>query len=178
MIKYLNQRNNGSQCEPVIRDCTPGEALKSLVVYELGFGGAVVTIERDCVVVSTRVLNCTDLVTFSGPEDEMQLLVKAAVIHQALLSGLLKNQGYQKNLARRLVELGFGIPLLIKANAGLIRGTSAKLTACLLYDVEPPEYLNRFSLEDVLAITEMAAAEKRSFGQVVMLLDIAVPTNA
>lgn len=171
MIHFLNERDNGMPCPPIERDMTAQEAIDMLVRFDLTYGGDASVIEPQRLVMHSRMLNCCDTNTYTGPAREMAQMCKIALITQAVKSGRLNNNGYRKDLQRQLTALGFEAPLVTQSSVALNLSNKLKVAVCLAYDVEPVHYLDRFNIETVLAIVQLAAEEKLSFGQVEMLLE-------
>ena len=95
-IRYKSSRYNGAPEPHVVQYDKPvGEALVSLLQYELGSGGAVQEVSSTKIVVKTRFFGNYDIVEFSGSEAAMKpLLLGVAAYaevresaHDALLSG-------------------------------------------------------------------------------------------
>lgn len=170
MIHFLNERDNGMPCPPIERDMTAPEAIDMLVRFDLTYGGDASVIEPERLVMHSRMLNCCDTNTYTGPAREMAQMCKIALITQVVKRGRVNNTGYRKDLQRRLAALGIDAPLVTQASA-LNMSNKLKVAVCLAYDVEPVHYLDRFNIETVLAIVQLAAEEKLSFGQVEMLLE-------
>lgn len=81
MIRITNERWNGAQCPSTNDERPVDRALISLVKYELGYGGVITQLTKTKIVVNTRILNCSDIVTFEGSENDMRPLVEAASLY-------------------------------------------------------------------------------------------------
>lgn len=79
MIKYSNSRyDNVGFVSTIERDFTVEKSLDILICNEFMFGTIIMDIGIDIVRVCTGVFGNRDEIVFSGPEEEMSLLVEAA----------------------------------------------------------------------------------------------------
>ncbi len=99
------------------------EALKSLVVYELGYGGFATEITTTRVVVETRVMSCLDTTIFEGSAKEMEPIVTVAALH-TLIAGKCRETLINKTseVLGNLPEGARGVPFYIAATAPMILG--------------------------------------------------------
>lgn len=115
MILHSNFRDNGGGEQEIgIFPQTPLDALESLVVAEIGWGGSFTVFTATKLEIRTGVMHCKDRTVFEGPADEMELLVKAA--YAAMI--LRQEHGDELiNLAaddlERLPEGAKGVPLFV-----------------------------------------------------------------
>lgn len=156
-IKIKSQRDNGGQCSAIIRDESVAEAFELLVVYELGYGGRVVDLTEERIVVETHIMGCIDLTTFSGPKEEMALLVKAAVVASQL--DPIKMEGVSDRLIEEILEITKGIPLLLKLGSGRFVGTArVKLAMAAMANISNEQQAKAFAslaMKDQLAVVQM-----------------------
>lgn len=164
MITQTNFRENGSG---VKIDYGPGPrpfplALRSLVIYELGYGGMITELLPNRVTVETRILHTKDTTTFEGAGEDMQFLAKVAAFHALILetkesrTALIDGAAnYLQTLPR---EVG-GLPLFINMAAPLLLGRPSAATALILAmgitDAETIIMLHVLSLEDLVATIEL-----------------------
>lgn len=159
MITVHNHLDNGSVYE-FTNYLTPTQALHTLAVYELAWGGSVIDIDESRVVTKTRVLARTDTTTFSGSPEEMRDIVKLSALyqiirsehHEALAKGAVKALDHLPEGAR-------GKPLFITILGPKMMGTMA-LRAALgeVMGVTKPEELElcvTVPVEDLVAVIEL-----------------------
>jgi hypothetical protein len=86
MIRIENRRSKGGVpgFDAYPQEVDKWQALKSLAIYELGFGGFVWGVSPTKIVIKTHFLSDVDINTFTGPEDEMKLLVEFIACHLTL----------------------------------------------------------------------------------------------
>lgn len=80
MIQNVSQRyeSYGAPCgQPIKRQQSIGQALVSLVYYELGYGGFPLMISKTEIKVRTNILGRYDITSFSGSEGEIFYLLEA-----------------------------------------------------------------------------------------------------
>lgn len=97
-----------------------GQALESLVIYELGYGGRITELSATRAVVKTTVMNCLDTTIFEGSEEDM-----APLVHVSALAA--KHHGFQDERSKQealdaVMAFTKGNPLLIKLGGDLIIG--------------------------------------------------------
>ncbi len=80
MIELKMRRSKEGCISGQSRSVTIEEAVRILVICEIGFGGRVTHLSRTSVETSTHVIGCLDVTTFTGSEQDMALLVKASGI--------------------------------------------------------------------------------------------------
>ncbi len=116
MITFESHRFNGAPCPVVKREMTPGQAFFFLAAHELGFGGSVRDVVRghpeSSVEVVTRVFACTDTDTFSGPTEEMALLLDL-VDQYVCVRHVLREPLTKRTTAKVMSMQGVGKPLLL-----------------------------------------------------------------
>ena len=174
IIRYKNSRYNGAPEPHVVQhDKTVGEALVSLVQYELGSGGAVQEVSSTKIVVKTTFFDNYDIVEFFGTEDAMKplLLGAAAYVqvresaHDALLSGTLE--------VLRLPGGGYR-PLDVATLGPFLMGQApVKLALLVAAGIKPTEPMLTHTTEAVAAAVEMALNDD-AIDVAVGLLDAAV----
>lgn len=148
MIKNTAERNNGGyKCDPTTRDQTINQALESLIIYELGYGGYQSVIEPTRIVVITRIMNCVDQTTFTGTAEEMSLLVEACVLHAQtnVLNGVNVPESLKDHAIDQVMVFTKGVPLLIKLGSGMITGRlNIKLILTLMTLCEDETLIKHF----------------------------------
>lgn len=90
MIRITGHRiNSGERFETPARSEEPYEALRSLAVYELGYGGRltnfILTDNQAEVTVRTNICNCVDTTVFSGTREEMEILLQFLGCYAAIV---------------------------------------------------------------------------------------------
>jgi hypothetical protein len=162
---------------------SPDEALRSLVIYELGFGGQVVDLTRtdggDRVVVRTHVMAADDTVTFTGPSDEMNMVTSTAaywLMFQEQRTPLVEA------LSDRIMAVTKGEALLVGTVGVMMVGASfARLAVLAAYGVEDLEVAKRLcglSMEDMLAALAMSKKDNTSPAEILAALGEAMkPAN-
>lgn len=82
MIQQSNTRyKDGEVFSPIVFPVTTEAAYRNLVKHELGFGAHVIGLSETEVKTRVSFLGCVDDTVFSGPKEEMALLVEAVAIH-------------------------------------------------------------------------------------------------
>lgn len=119
MIQVTNERNGQLLCKPTR---TVKEALQQLIVSELGFGGRITQMEEDKICVDTYILNCRDVTTFEGSQEDMSLLFEAGVT--SIQISQCKNPALFDQQVDKVMEITKGNPLLIKLASPMIFGAS------------------------------------------------------
>lgn len=155
MITIVSERRNGSfQAPTVTRQVSVGLAFTSLVKYELGFGGKVTSIDRGGLSLRTLVMACVDDTRFTGPEEEMAVLNRAAATFVQI-----KNEPSVKDaLVDRVMETTQGVPLLVAHGHGLIMGQPvARAVAALAVAKNPSDFkaLTALKENDLFALVEL-----------------------
>lgn len=95
MITITNERYNGEQCPPITRQEPLPSAFRSLVFYELGYGGNIISISETQIVVKTPLLGFVDTSTFQGEAEELRPLINFCSVYtevKRLLKGKVINQ--------------------------------------------------------------------------------------
>lgn len=164
MIKHTNLRDKGQGVKNLGEyEQSTAEALKSMVVYELGYGGVITELSPTKVVVETHIFGGTkDTTIFEGPKEEMELIVKAAAHHAALIGDeASRNVLIEKSvdfLGTLPKEVG-GLPLFIAMTAPMIMGEMSTVAALLasvgITDPEVVKTLVPISLKDLMAAVEL-----------------------
>lgn len=160
MIHHINLRDQGSGPKPMSEyQQDTGQALKSLVVYELAYGGFITNLSATEVAVETRLLlgSTIDTTIFRGSTEEMELLVRVAACHSLIMD----SQENRTTLRDRAVEfLGSlpsaigGSPMYVTLLAPFILGGSWTVGALLLAagvtDPEVMKSLGRIPIEELV----------------------------
>ncbi len=163
--------SSGHEHEPLIDKVSELCALRSLIQYELGYGGVITNLSSSEVEVRTKVLNKTDFTIFTGEPEEMKRLVRVAAFHSQMLAQL--SPSASADVVRELLGDQAGNPFLFTNLAPLVIGNSAKLTFCVALAEVPEERLEQFARvgwDDLFAAFEMAEADGLSFIEVFNLL--------
>lgn len=164
MIKCTNLRDKGQGVKNLGEyEQSAERALASMVVYELGCGGFVTDLSPTKVVVETHIFGGTkDTTIFNGPKEEMELIVKVAAHHAALMS----DETSRSTLVEKAVdfletlpkEIG-GLPLYIAMTTPFIMGGLSAAVALLfavgITDLEVVKGLAPISLKDLVAAVEL-----------------------
>lgn len=135
MITINSIRHNGDEYHYPERSETRLAALNKLVEFELGYGGSVVDLTKTKVVVQTRVLNCVDITTFEGSEDDMRPLVEVAGYYMMVSQGEANEQiisAVVEKLGTPPHQVGMFRPLYLQGMAPLMIGASRVKAACLM----------------------------------------------
>lgn len=163
MIRRTNLRDKGcgekyqDKCEQSAKD-----ALNSMVVFELGYGGFVTDLSPTKVVVETHILSTKDTTIFEGSKKEMELIVKVAAHHVAIMSDetsrntlVKKSVDFLGNLPK---EIG-GVPLYIAMMSPFLMGGPSTAVALLfavgITDPEVVKTLAPISLKNLMAAVEL-----------------------
>jgi hypothetical protein len=179
MITNTNQRFNGEHHPPIVRQQSVSDALESLVIYELGYGGKIMKIERDKLVLFTQVLSTQDTVTFEGTEDEMLPLLQFCAVYSQVSGHDEINEAVIDNTLNRLGPLS-GKPLFITGALPMFVGQSRIKLACLgwinIEDQDTVKRAARMSTKDLLQIVMfMEQFPNMDFFQMADELSLEVP---
>lgn len=129
-------------------DQTVEDALYSLLVGEIAYGGYVKEATETKLVIETNVFACRDLTVFEGPKEEMLELHKAmALCHKYALS--LDEQ------AEFVVRETHGLPLLVVHAGPLLVGRMVLLRVFAHMLGVPVDKLGSIRLEDVLPVAQL-----------------------
>jgi hypothetical protein len=170
MIKVSQERDNGGPCPTITRDHSVADAFERLSVFEVGFGGHIVELTEDRVVVHTRVLMCFDVTTFTGTPEEMRPLVHFAAAALTLLEH--KRDAFVNGVVKDLKTLSCGGKPFIVATFGatLFGGRLAKGALMLMMEVSDKETVDRMSqldLKDMSALTLMVVETKTPIAEAI-----------
>ena len=160
MISNTNQRFNGEDHPPIVRKQSVNDALESLVIYELGYGGKIIKIEHTKLVIFTQVLGAQDTVTFEGPEDEMLPLLKFCAVYAQVSDHDEINKAVINNALNRLGPLS-GKPLFVTGALPMFVGQSRIKLACLGW----------INIEDETTIKRAARMNTKDLLQIVMFME-------
>lgn len=121
MITQTNYRNNGGTvCEPSGGPRAQADAIESLLMYEIGYGGRITKIEPTEVHVRTHIMSCVDDTVYSGSEEEMEPLVHIAVL--AAKYHAMDVESSREEAMNKVMEVTKGNPLLIKLGGDILIG--------------------------------------------------------
>jgi len=98
-----------------------GDAVISLLKYELGYGGVVTSVTDDRIEVMTRIMHCKDRTVFSGEKEEMQDLQAAVYLWLKAEEKVSVDAWYQK-----VAEVTKGVPLYVAMASGILKGELVK----------------------------------------------------
>lgn len=161
------------------------DALESLVVYELGYGGNVIDLTETKVSILTNVMGCKDSTIFEGPKEEMQSLVEIALLgiyssYQRLLLKEDRDEWEDKRLEKmteRVIKVTKGSPLLINLASDMILGDFSMkacmisgLNNCRSLTVDEIKYLGLSTAKDLFAIYSLVKAEGCSLDDALTLV--------
>lgn len=101
-----------------------GDAIISLLKYELGYGGVITSVTDDHLEVTTKIMHCKDRTVFSGDKEEMQYLLTAVHLWLKAEKEVSVDAWYQK-----VSEVTNGVPLYVVMASGILKGqlVTAKL---------------------------------------------------
>lgn len=173
MIKHTNLRNNGNGMHDLggAYEQKVTDALRSLVVYEFGYGGMVYDLSRTRVVVDTHIMSCHDRTIFEGAEDEMAWLVKAASCHALLMGDKTFHKALVERCADQMMDLTGGVPLFCALTAPFLIGEGATRGALLMaagvQDEAMVTKLAPLPLKELMAVVEMHIDSGEPFERVV-----------
>lgn len=135
----------------------PGEAaLRSLVVYELGYGGIVIDVSPTHLIVRTQVLGSIDTTMFNGTEEEMRPLLEAsAIVMEQVCNDQLSYD--------RIMRITGGSPLLIHLGADQLIG-QARLQMAILHGIGVTDENDvrtclELDMRDMVAAMELSETE-------------------
>jgi len=144
-------------------DCPPkheksiDEALVSIIVFELAYGGYPISIEPNHIVVQTQVMGCIDEVHVTGEENELQPLHLALSFWKEACTSV-----DTETLSYQLVEMTKGPPLEIAMMATLLLGQN-RVKACILLasgandeQLKDAMDLEKLNPEDALALVRLS----------------------
>ncbi|MDR3616602.1 MAG: hypothetical protein P4L53_23785 [Candidatus Obscuribacterales bacterium] len=178
MIEIINRRNNGAECEPIVRHESPEKALYSMVKFELGYGGMIVAASETSITVRTRVLNCVDHTTFSGSQQDMRPLIETAYF---FMEACKHDDQSIDQVVEQLAATpsGKGLRTFYLTNlAPLLLGQKRVSVACMLgmglTNVNDIEFGIRLRFDDLFALLGLIIdAPGRSLQDLASTLDIA-----
>ena len=172
MIMVTNVSVNGwSRSEPIYYNRTPDDAFVELVENELGWGGGVLDLALDKVVVRTNVMGRINTTTFTGTMDEMRPLVEVAAYVTVVCAE--KHDEIVDAILHSLHELssGYGIKSLLSEDFfpiifGRLVLKPAVLLAFGLGDSYDAEFLCQVSLGDLIAGAQLSRDTGMSLDEV------------
>ena len=170
MITQTNRRiHSGEECLPLIFPKTLDQALESLLIYEIGYGGQVVELEPTKVVTKTHVLSCVDFTEFVGSVEEMQPLVATAAL--CVKHDVRRNNASFDAAAEAVMNVTQGNPLLIHLGGDYILGQYSLqniLAAVLGFEPQLND-LSMLSKKDALAAMILAYEGSCSIDEAIQL---------
>ncbi len=121
MIKYINIRNK-DMLTKIVSDRSVVDACWSMLYYELGYGGKIVSVDKTMVKLRTQILGSVDEIVIEGNEKEMQILLSAIGLYlqtqESLDKSFEKVQKYLGDLAGKPLFLCHASPLIIGGAMG------------------------------------------------------------
>lgn len=159
MIKVTNERTRGAEMpfEALTFVRSIDAALNSLVEFELGYGGRVVSLDPTRIVVVTYIMNCRDTTTFEGSVDDMKLLVEVSV-NMELIRAETQSPGNKlfDTVTSNIMRVTNGNPLMVKLASGLLMGQPlTKLALACCFKTEDKAFVSRLlklSIKDLCAL--------------------------
>lgn len=94
-----------------------GDAIISLLKYEMGYGGVITSVTDDHLEVTTRIMHCKDRTVFSGEKEEMQFVFTAVHMWQKAEKEVSVDVWYKK-----VAEVTSGVPLYVVMASGILKG--------------------------------------------------------
>lgn len=164
MIQETFQRTRGNEppFSAIICEKTVDKALTTLLLYEIGYGGIIVTLESTKVTVVTGVMECIDTTTFTGDVEEMALLTEAAAF-SIIMNPMQKHarKEYTDSVVNTVMEVTKGNPLLIKMSSGIVIGNSTlkNTLMAMCQNEEAIIELKKLNTKDLMAIVIMVRLE-------------------
>lgn len=156
MITNTNERFNGAPCPPMVRDQTISDAMESLVIYELGYGGQICEITPTKIVLFTRCLAAQDTVTLEGPADEMRPLIEFCGIYAQICGIEEINQAVTDHALNRTMEMSGGRPLIVTTLGPMLMGQSrVKLTCLAWINIEDETLIKRAAKMELKQLLEI-----------------------
>lgn len=155
MITQTNIRKRSGEDELKQKPFTRSikQAFNSLVNYEIGYGGIVISIEETKVVVETRIMDTIDTTIYEGTKEDMALLVEAALL--CVRIGREHGSTINEMVADDLIKKSYGVTLAIKMAAGMFIGkTTSRIIMYTMLNIDD-KYINdadAMSNEDLLAM--------------------------
>lgn len=119
-IRITFERTNGTyKCPASVDERSIENAVESLLIYEIGYGGSVIDITPTKVVVRTYVMACVDVTQYEGAEKDMEPLVAIAIA-----AARLQKEPLSDSVIDQVMQFTGGKPLIVMLGAGLITGMS------------------------------------------------------
>lgn len=178
MIKETatRMRDDEPAFDPVVKQLTQAEAMSSLIIYEIGYGGKVKSVTPVAVCVVTTIMGCVDHTLFEGTEKEMAILVEAAVLSVKIDSEFAtSNRVYKNAVEESLISNAAGSPFVLTFGRGLLSGSiSVKailMTMLGLLEQDIP-IVSSQTAEDLMAALVMLRLEGQTDDMVRYLLGL------
>jgi len=122
MIEIWSYRQkNGPEILLSSRYADLDDATRSLLKYELGYGGQITEVSDEKIEVVTRIMHCNDRTVFSGTKDEILDLQAAVYLWLKAEKEVSFDEWYKK-----VSEVTNGVPLLVAMSAGILKGEMVK----------------------------------------------------
>lgn len=158
MIQIDMTRHNGELFVYPPRFESVQRALRSLVEFELGFGGRVVDATPTRIEVHTSVLACRDTAVFSGTAEDMRLLVEV-VAYMTVIENERADL-VSRRTVDQLMATTHGNPFQMMCLTPLVFGNvrPLRLAVMLAYGISDEETLragNQTKLGDLLSALEL-----------------------
>lgn len=148
MITVTNERiKPEGACTPWSDTRKVEHAFRSLVEYEIGYGGQVIECEPNKVKIKTMVMNCADYTTFEGLMSDMEPLVIVAACTSAVWASCFDK--LTSHAFDALNRRGIGVsPFMLKLGGDQLMGAVAAKTA-MIAAFSLVEFKNK-SLDDMM----------------------------
>jgi hypothetical protein len=167
----ISQRNRGSEkFDPMTSVRTLSDALEYILVYELGYGGQIVSLKETEVTTVTSVMNCIDTTVFKWAKEEHKVVMDVIATYVAIKKASEEKPIYDKLIDQVMAFTG-GNPLKIKMAAGVIMGQPA-VKATLLHLIGSEEHLDhlkKLKSKDLFAVFDLVYLQKQKIDDVIEL---------
>ncbi|MBY0359850.1 MAG: hypothetical protein K2W82_17740 [Candidatus Obscuribacterales bacterium] len=165
MVKHTNfrrSRRGGAEVEFSSYAQSPVDALASLCLSELGYGGQVTLLTPTKIEVQTQITSYIDRTVFEGSVEDMQMLVQAATAAAFMLAKHRDKlvEGAAQAL-EQMPETCRGVALVVTNVAplflGFVPALSGLLSAAAVTAVEDLDYVRekRLNLSEVMAAVRL-----------------------
>lgn len=127
-----------------------------MLCYEIAYGGRVVELSETKVTTKTQIMNCVDYTDFSGPKEEMEVLVAVAAL--CVKHDARNHPASFDAAAEQTRRVTGGNPLLVKLGGDYILGQFSirNVLAAVLGFEDKIEAFSHLSLKDAIAAAMLA----------------------
>lgn len=157
-MKIKTIRNDGFESHNLCtREYSPEEGIYAILKYELGFGGTVVYLDEQKVIIKTPVLNKVDMVHIELESQEERNLMFTMLHHWYAVS---EEVNEDEELMQKFFKQTGGVPLFVVKGLPLILGgekVRRTLLACMGLGDKPEvvERLKGMEEKDIVALAEL-----------------------